>query len=775
MKKMIFSVALMMAVAAGASAALIGDNDKLQKVRKQKVEAVNADASAVKMEYSPTQATPWFTAKRMSKVEAESQQASFTILCDDAMKAVWTETFDGAYTNNKGQLVVDNWTFDQGEGSVVTFTFEDKGFNSYDENDKYSLHIDGPYQAYKRTIGSATTAKAITVPANAQLTCWVFSAPTWNSYVVLDLSISDDDFATQTSLWKSSEITEGKGEWRKVTADLSAYAGKTIKLRFTYGPGTDDNFNTGGYMGDFYVDGISISGLQPIDGITVKAGDELKFVDITPGNVTAREWSFPGGTPETSTDAQPTVYYKKGGTYDVTLSVTTDDGTTVVSHEGFVEVEGVAPVAGIKYPCTFRDITLRQRMVAPFMPLHYEDASEGFPTESTWTFMHESEVTGDMIIPTVYKGFSVDYTHEKVGTYYVTHIAQNDEAYDFVDQPETSTFASLATNFMPDDGYQTNFVDGDITLPGANKLGITAWAEYFSKPSVPSVMDAVLVNFTKASADELTDQIANVTFYLYSCENGLPGEPLEMLDSWTMSELNYAMTTNDGTVTLELNKSYLINDDFFIVIEGIPEKNDNLECAIAMAPMRNEGNTAYMLNKGTWRPMTGYLQPAPGGQTSLAVFPYFTHSVISLCDVNDKGEVTPKEAVVLLPRDGGAFSQPIFANRGITSFGTPEASWLKVTNTPETDWEVKETVEKMEMECDAMPEGMDTRETTLTVGDGATTLTLRIVQGDYIPTAITSVKAAATPTNAPAYNLAGQRVGKAYKGIVIVNGKKTIR
>lgn len=173
--------------------------------------------------------------------------------------------------------------------------------------------------------------------------------------------------------------------------------------------------------------------------------------------------------------------------------------------------------------------------------------------------------------------------------------------------------------------------------------------------------------------------------------------------------------------------------------------------------------------------MTGYLQPAPGGQTSLAVFPYFTHSVISLCDVNDKGEVTPKEAVVLLPRDGGAFSQPIFANRGITSFGTPEASWLKVTNTPETDWEVKETVEKMEMECDAMPEGMDTRETTLTVGDGATTLTLRIVQGDYIPTAITSVKAAATPTNAPAYNLAGQRVGKAYKGIVIVNGKKTIR
>lgn len=34
MKKMIFSVALMMAVAAGASAALIGDNDKLQKVRK---------------------------------------------------------------------------------------------------------------------------------------------------------------------------------------------------------------------------------------------------------------------------------------------------------------------------------------------------------------------------------------------------------------------------------------------------------------------------------------------------------------------------------------------------------------------------------------------------------------------------------------------------------------------------------------------------------------------------------------------------------------------
>ena len=100
-------------------------------------------------------------------------------------------------------------------------------------------------------------------------------------------------------------------------------------------------------------------------------------------------------------------------------------------------------------------------------------------------------------------------------------------------------------------------------------------------------------------------------------------------------------------VDVQLSKDFLINIEFFVVIDGIPEKNDAMECAFAMAPMRDHGNTAYMLKNGEWRPLTGYFQAAPGGQTSLAVFPVVKHSVMVSAKVSDKGEVTVDNDTVL--------------------------------------------------------------------------------------------------------------------------------
>ena len=42
-------------------------------------------------------------------------------------------------------------------------------------------------------------------------------------------------------------------------------------------------------------------------------------------------------------------------------------------------------------------------------------------------------------------------------------------------------------------------------------------------------------------------------------------------------------------------------------------------------------------------------------------------------------------------------------------------------------------------------------------------------------TNINTATAATVSSDAPAYNLAGQRVDKAFKGVVIVNGKKMVR
>lgn len=55
-------------------------------------------------------------------------------------------------------------------------------------------------------------------------------------------------------------------------------------------------------------------------------GTPVQFTDLSTGNITSRTWSFPGGTPSSSTIANPLVTYSTPGVYNVSLTVT--DGVT---------------------------------------------------------------------------------------------------------------------------------------------------------------------------------------------------------------------------------------------------------------------------------------------------------------------------------------------------------------------------------------------------------------------------------------------------------------
>lgn len=715
--------------------------------------------------------------KTIRRTAANGMTADFSVQGAASSVAVWTENFDSDERDAKGNLILSGWTLDQGEGNVVTFTKVKKDFNTIDENDVYSLHIDGPYQVYKRTKASATSS-AINVPANGQLHAYVRMTPTWNEYVTLAVQVSADNFETLTEVWNSKEVTEGSARWIAINADLSAFEGKQIKIRLFWGPGTNDTFNTGGYMGDFYVDGLSVTGVQTVDQISVKAGETIQFVDMsTGGTPTSWLWSFPGGTPETSTEQSPTVYYTAGGTYDVTLRVSDAEGSDEVTKTAFVSVEALAPVAGVQFPADFRTMEPpRMRMVAPLAPIEYKDASEGFPTDFSWAMYTPYDLANaeGIFIPKVYTTQDLTYNHNTINKCYVLHTAQNTEGYTYVDDSVQVQFHGFVSNFQPKDGYQTNFVDGSLTLPGANKMGITAWAERISKPSVPVVLEAMYVGFTKASAEELTDQISSVTFYLYTSENGLPGKPIEMLDSWTLSELNYAMNNNNGMVTIELGRRIIIDQEVFVVIDGIPEKNDQMECAIGMAPMRNYGNTAYMLNKGTWRPFTGYFQAAPGGQTSLSVFPYFSHSVLIPAQVSDQNAVTMGSDVTEVGPQAGTIDIPVFANLGIYKYLGSNAAWCRILGTPG-----EYTVDNVTVEFDALPDGMDEREALISVTDSIQTLDLVLRQSRSSATSI-AIPTTAEQESSSAnqyYDLQGRRLDamRQPRGIILERKNGQVR
>lgn len=83
----------------------------------------------------------------------------------------------------------------------------------------------------------------------------------------------------------------------------------------------------------------------------VNAGTTVKFTDGSAGNPTSWLWSFPGGTPSTSTEQNPVVQYKTDGVYPVTLVATGTNGSDTQQRNSFITVSKYLPTSGwsVKY------------------------------------------------------------------------------------------------------------------------------------------------------------------------------------------------------------------------------------------------------------------------------------------------------------------------------------------------------------------------------------------------------------------------------------------
>ncbi|MEY2964133.1 MAG: hypothetical protein RL754_1394 [Bacteroidota bacterium] len=67
-------------------------------------------------------------------------------------------------------------------------------------------------------------------------------------------------------------------------------------------------------------------------------GSSIQFNDLSRYNPTSWKWNFAGGTPATSTAANPVVTYNTPGNYNVQLEVTNANGSTVLLEEGEISV-----------------------------------------------------------------------------------------------------------------------------------------------------------------------------------------------------------------------------------------------------------------------------------------------------------------------------------------------------------------------------------------------------------------------------------------------------
>nr|WP_294780631.1 N-acetylmuramoyl-L-alanine amidase [uncultured Flavobacterium sp.] len=112
----------------------------------------------------------------------------------------------------------------------------------------------------------------------------------------------------------------------------------------------------------------------------------------TSTNATSYSWSFPGGTPSTSTAASPVITYNTAGTYDASLTATNSVGSDTKTVTGLVTVNPAATVvAGFTAPLV--ELAIGESMTIT-------NTSTG-ATLYAWTFPNGSPATSTAQNPSV--------------------------------------------------------------------------------------------------------------------------------------------------------------------------------------------------------------------------------------------------------------------------------------------------------------------------------------------------------------------------------------
>lgn len=638
--------------------------------------------------------------------------ADFTIAGATSSAPVFTENFDAPMKDWELEATPEvKWSLKQA-GAPGTA----KSFSAIDPNDKTSLYVDGPYQVYKRE-KSRATSPLIAVPRNGSLSFYVGFSLNYDDECRLYLDLFADNDSVR--LWDSSKAPgEKPWAWRKIDIDLSKYAGRQARFRFTYGPGAkDEMFDLGGYMGDFYIDAFTVSGMQPVESVEAITGEYIDLVDLSDDAATEWLWTMPGAVPDSSTERNPRIYYTADGNYDITLTVKDAAGHTASkTRTAFARITGTQPVARILPPATFRYSATRLPMVAPLVPVSYTDASDGFPTSHNWAF------TGVDADPT--RLYESTEANPEVAYSFLHKQSVELESANSHGSSKASTqvsveYSGVVNNLRPDDNATNYDMEDWGVFPGSNTRKITAYAERFSRPSRPVMITGAYVYFTRAEATELLDQIQSVGVHLYTSENGLPGKKLDSM-WWDVFELDLPAAGGDlvGTA-FPFTKAPIVDDEFFIVVDGLPEYKEGCCVSFGMAGFRADGNTALMLKDEKWIEVPEYF--GAGKSTSFMIYPAVSHSVMTQL---------PVDAPLTLEanQDAKVYDYPIFSYLG---YDKPEidADWLSIEGAPNGL-----TVDTLKVAVTALPEGIGERTAHITLTDGAGKLVLTVHQkhdGNY--------------------------------------------
>lgn len=181
-------------------------------------------------------------------------------------------------------------------------------------------------KVFKSTNGGSSWTNLSSGLPNIPVNCIVYQNNSANQgiYIGTDVGVYYQDNATSWTAFNT-------GLPNVAVRDLEIYYGSNLLRAATYGRGT--------WESDLYsAPAAPTSNFSASQTSGICSGQVVTFTNTATGSPSSYLWYFPGGTPSTSTSANPTVTYANAGSYNVSLKVTNVTGSDSITKTNYVTI-----------------------------------------------------------------------------------------------------------------------------------------------------------------------------------------------------------------------------------------------------------------------------------------------------------------------------------------------------------------------------------------------------------------------------------------------------
>lgn len=239
-------------------------------------------------------------------------------------------TFTDASTNSPTSW---SWTFD---GGIPATSTEQNPVVTYADAGTYQVAL-----TVTNAAGSDTETKAGYITASVEAPVAAFSASATEVKEGASVTFTDASTNAPTSWsWTFEGGTPATSTEQNPIVSYAAAGTYEVALTATNEAGANTETKAGYIM-------VSIEAPVTAFGASareVEEGGSITFSDTSTNDPTSWSWTFEGGTPETSTEQNPSVTYTTAGSYQVSLTTTNAGGSDTETKSEYITVAAILSI-----------------------------------------------------------------------------------------------------------------------------------------------------------------------------------------------------------------------------------------------------------------------------------------------------------------------------------------------------------------------------------------------------------------------------------------------